>query len=72
METVYKVRRSEQISKDDFRAIQKFVESFLTKEDAAEALGLSRVSLTNLLQRGTAKTKTIQLIREKLEQAARA
>lgn len=63
-------RRSEQMTKEEFSAFKKYVQSFPTKIDAAATIGVSRVTLNGLLFRGTGKPETIRLIREKISVAA--
>jgi molybdenum cofactor biosynthesis enzyme MoaA len=62
-------RRSERMSKEEHRAFVKYVGKFPTKFDAAIAFGFSRVTLNSVLSKGSGKSDTIQMIREKLNLA---
>ena len=65
-----RVRRSEKMTSSERNMFSRKVDSFDTKVDAAEYFGFSRVTLDNILLRGSGKAKTIELIREKLKQSA--
>lgn len=59
-------RRSVQLTREEMTAFKKYVSSFPTKIDAAEAIGISRPTLDLVLLRGTGNSDTVGLIREKL------
>lgn len=66
-------RKSEAMTKEEIKAFNKWVNSFPTKLDAVEALGVSRTTLDSLIFRGSGKPETIAVIREKIaESEARA
>ena len=65
MEIVRK-RRSESLTKEEFRAFNKYVNSFPTKFDAALAIGISRPTLNLVIIRGSGHPDTIQAIRERI------
>lgn len=59
-------RRSVPLTREEKTAFKKYVHSFPTKIDAAEAIGISRPTLDLVLLRGTGNSDTVGLIREKL------
>lgn len=63
-------RKSEKMSKAEFRDFKKFVWSFHTKLDACEALEVSRPTLDALLFKGSGKPETLQRVREKMGKPA--
>jgi hypothetical protein len=62
-------RRSVPLTKDEQKALLKYVQSFPTKIDAAYALGISRPTLDLVIIRGTGNSDTVGLIREKLDKS---
>lgn len=67
MKTMQRKRRSEPLTKDEQKTFLKYVGSFPTKIDAAEAIGVSRPTLDGILFRGTGRPDVIQSIRKKLQ-----
>jgi predicted DNA-binding protein (UPF0251 family) len=65
MENV-KTRRSEQMTKEEVRNLAKYVSTFPTKEEAAEAIGVSRQALHRVMSLGSGRTTTLMAIRERL------
>jgi hypothetical protein len=63
-----RIRRSEIMTKEEHRAFEKWVKSFPTQLDAADVLGYSRVTLMNVVIKGSGKPETIQRIREVIKQ----
>lgn len=59
-------RRSVPLTKEEKTAFKKLVDSFPTKIDAAESIGISRPTLDLVLLRGTGNSDTVGLIRGKL------
>jgi hypothetical protein len=59
-------RRSEPLTKEERKALLKYVYSFPTKIDAAAAIGISRPTLDLVIIRGTGNSDTVSLIRKKL------
>lgn len=59
-----KPKRSEEMSKEEYREFLRYVYSFPTKIDAAYALEISRPTLDGLIFRGSGKAETIERIRE--------
>lgn len=64
--TTDRKRRSVRLTKDERRALRKYLRSFDRKVYAAEAIGISRPTLDLVLIRGTGNSDTVGLIREKL------
>jgi predicted DNA-binding protein (UPF0251 family) len=60
-------RRSVPLTKEEQKALLKFVQSHSSKLDAAEAIGISRPTLDLVIIRGTGNSDTVKLIRETLE-----
>lgn len=60
-------RRSVQLTKEEQRALLKYVNSFSTKIDAAYAIGISRPTLDLVIIRGSGNSDTVGLIRDRLE-----
>lgn len=58
-------RRSEQMTKEEHKAFTKWVQSFPTQIDAAIALGVTRITIGNLVLKGSGSPETISKIREK-------
>lgn len=65
-----RVKRSEKMPFELREAFTKKVGSFDTLTDACEFFGFSRVTLNNLLSKGSGKPSTIELIKEKLKTEA--
>jgi hypothetical protein len=65
-----KPRRSETMSREEYRDFMRYVYSFPTKIDAAFAIGVSRPTLDGLIFRGSGKADTINKIREILNSKA--
>jgi hypothetical protein len=59
-------RRSVPLTKEEQKALLKYVRSFPTKIDAAFALGISRPTLDLVIIRGSGNSDTVGLVREKL------
>lgn len=64
-----RIRRSEKLTSDEVKALKKFVSSYPSKLDAAEAIGISRPTLDLVIIRGSGNSITVRLIREKLNAA---
>lgn len=62
-------RRSVPLTKDERKALLKYIHSFPTKIDAALAIGISRPTLDLVIIRGTGNSDTVGLIRKKIEVA---
>jgi predicted DNA-binding protein (UPF0251 family) len=60
-------KRSEKITPDEAAALSQYVASLDTQYDAALDLGVSRVTLTNILLRKSGKPSTVAVIREKIK-----
>jgi hypothetical protein len=65
-----RVRRSVQLTKEERKALQKYMSTFPTKIDAAAAIGISRPTLDLVIIRGSGNSVTVGLIREKLNVAS--
>lgn len=61
------IRRSEPLTKNEHKALKKYVHTFYTKMDAADALGINRQVLDLVLLKGTGRSDTIQKIRQHLQ-----
>lgn len=59
-----RVKRSEKLTKEEFKALKAFVRGFDTNTDAAEAIGISRETLFNVCLKGSGSSVTVNLIRE--------
>lgn len=59
-------RRSVPLTKEEQKSLLKFIKSFPTKIDAAEAIGISRPTLDLVIIRGSGNSDTVNAIREKL------
>jgi hypothetical protein len=59
-------RKSEPMTKEEHKAFTKWVRAFPTQLDAADALGVSRITISNLVLRGSGKPETIEKIRVKI------
>lgn len=62
-------RRSERLTDSERELFSSWVASFDTKTDAKEALGVSIVTLDNVLLRGSGRPDTIAKIREHINRA---
>jgi len=62
--TLEKPKRSEKMSRAEFRAFQAWVKSQETDQLAADALSISRTSLDRIYALGSGKPATIKKIRE--------
>lgn len=67
MQTVERIRKSESLFPDEFKAFKKWVASMPTKIDCAEALEVTRATLDRLLLSGSAKPYIIEKIREAIK-----
>lgn len=56
-------RKSEKLSKDEFKALKSFVGGFDTVVDAAENIGIHRNVLDLVLIKGSGSPETIQKVR---------
>jgi hypothetical protein len=65
-------RRSEPLSKEEHKALLKYISTFPTKLDAAYAIGISRQVLDLVAIRGTGSPDSIRAIREKLSDSSKA
>jgi hypothetical protein len=65
-------RKSERLSKDEVKALQKYVRTFPTIIDAAMSIGIHRNVLDLVLIRETGSPETIGKIREKINQGIAA
>jgi hypothetical protein len=63
-------RRSVPLTKEEQRALLKYVQSFPTKIDAAYAIGVSRPTLDLVIIRGSGNSETVEKIREAIQRAA--
>ncbi|HEU4903199.1 MAG TPA: hypothetical protein VFT06_10415 [Flavisolibacter sp.] len=59
-------RKSEQLTKEEHRAFLKYFQSFPTKLDAEDAIGVKRQVLDMVALKGSGSPETISLIRQKL------
>lgn len=59
-------RKSEQLTKEEHKALNKYIGTFPTKTDAAYAIGVSRQVLDGVSLKGRASPESIRLIKEKL------
>lgn len=59
-------RRSEALTKEEHKALQKLLHVYHTKLDAADAIGVSRQVLDLVVLRGTGAPETIGKIKEAL------
>ncbi len=59
-------RKSEKLPNDVKKSLVKFIENQPTQQDAAEKIGIGRVSLMMIAVRGTCHPKTATKIREAL------
>jgi sugar diacid utilization regulator len=64
--TTIRRRKSEVLTSDEKKALQKFISSHHTMVDAAETLGIPRNTLDRVKLTGSGSPETIQAIREKL------
>lgn len=64
--TKERIRKSERLLPDERKKFKQYVDSFETKIDCAESLGLSRVTLDRLIFKGSGKPETIEIVREAL------
>lgn len=62
-------RKSEPLTKDELKSLQKFVSQFHTVIDASEALGISRQTLDRVLVIGKGSPETVSRIKENLPAA---
>lgn len=60
-------RKSEKLTAEEKKQFNKYVDSFDTKLDCAEALHISRVTLDRLQSKGSGRPETIAIIREALK-----
>jgi hypothetical protein len=65
-----RIRRSEPMTKDEHKAFTKWVQSFPTQLDAAAVLGVSRITISNLVFKGTGHPDTIKKVREVINRKA--
>jgi hypothetical protein len=63
-------RRSESLTKDEVKALQKYLTTFPTKYDAAIAIGISRPTLNLVIIRGSGHPDTVATIRAALKTGA--
>jgi predicted DNA-binding protein (UPF0251 family) len=61
-----RIRRSEKLTKEELRALKKFVTTFSNKQDASDAIGISRPTLDLVIIRGSGNSITVGLIRQKI------
>ena len=62
--TTERKRKSEKLSKDEFRALKKFVTSYPTVVEAAETIGIHRNVLDLVIIKGSGSPETIQKVRQ--------
>ena len=60
-------RKSEKLLPDERKRFNRYVDSFETKIDCAEALNISRVTLDHIIFKGKGKPETVGIIRKALE-----
>ncbi len=65
-----KAKRSVRLASTDFTAFKKWVRGCDTKTEAADKLGVSRMTLDNIILKGTGHPETINKIVELLESVA--
>lgn len=70
MKQTERVKRSEEMTREEFVAFLKWVNRFPTKVDCSEALDVTRMTLDNLINKGSGKPETIAKIREQISQIA--
>jgi hypothetical protein len=63
-------RKSEKLTPAEVKALTKYVGSFLTVIDAADAIGIHRNTLDIVMIKGKGSPETIALIRNKISEAA--
>lgn len=63
-------RKRDVLTKEEQSALKKFVNTFPTVVDAAEAIGIHRNVLDLVLIKGSGSPETIQKVKAKITQAA--
>ena len=66
--TTTRNKRSEEMTKEEFISFLKWVNRFPTKVDASEALGVTRITLDNLINKSSGKPETIAKVRNEISQ----
>lgn len=68
----HRVRKSERLTKEEQKALNRFIFSQPTKTDAAYEIGVSRQVLDNVALKGSGSPETIATIRKKMKGLAAA
>lgn len=63
-------RRSESLTPQEHKSFIRLLKSFPTKIDAAQAIGLSRITIHNIASTGSGRPDSIELIRKNLASSA--
>lgn len=66
--TTIRVRKSEALTKEEFRKFKAYVKSFPTKTDCLEALNTTMPTLNRTLIAGTGRPDSINKIREAIKE----
>lgn len=61
-----KSRRSEKMTQQELILFRRYAYSFSTQVDAAHDLGVSRITLQNVLAKGSGKPSTVEMIRSRI------
>lgn len=66
-----RIKRSEPLTPEEHEAFRSYYQTFHTKLDAAEHIGLTRQILDGVFYKGSGSGETIRIIRRKLTAAAK-
>ena len=64
--TTKQYKRSARLDSKERIALRKYVKSFDCKADAAESIGLSKVTLNAILAKGRGRSSSLDLIKSKI------
>lgn len=67
MKNIERRRKSELLTKEEHRALNKYINTFHTVTDAADSIGVSRQTLDRVKIIGSGSPENIQIIREVLQ-----
>lgn len=67
METITKKRKSVALTRDEWSALKKYRNTFLTDVECAEAVGIERGPIARIILIGRGSTESIDKIREVLK-----
>jgi hypothetical protein len=67
MENIQRRRKSELLTKEEHKALLKYINTFHTLVDAAYAIGISRQVLERVKVIGSGSPENVQIIRGKLQ-----